>query len=86
MQEDESETDERLVRLNHGRCSGPQPAVCQYPGPSRPKGRGVGDRGTVVDILQAPGLPDKYVVEASGPDGITVWLGDFTADELAADT
>jgi hypothetical protein len=45
----------------------------------------VGDRGTVVDILQAPGLPDKYVVEASGPDGITVWLGDFTADELAAD-
>jgi hypothetical protein len=46
----------------------------------------VGDRGTIVDILRAPGLPDNYVVEASGPDGVTVWLGDFTADELAADT
>ena len=44
----------------------------------------VGDAGTIVDILQAPGSPDNYVVESSGPDGITVWLGDFTADELDA--
>lgn len=48
----------------------------------------IGDMGTVIDILCAPGLPDKYVVEASGVDGITIWLADFDADELApiADT
>ena len=44
----------------------------------------VGDVGTIVEILQAPGLSDRYVVETSGPDGITVWLGDFQAEELAA--
>jgi hypothetical protein len=44
----------------------------------------VGDVGTVVDILRAPELPDRYVVEASGPDGITIWLGDLEAEELAA--
>ena len=42
----------------------------------------VGDVGTVVDILSAPGLPDNYVVECSAPDGRTLWLGDFTAEEL----
>jgi uncharacterized protein YjaZ len=44
----------------------------------------VGDVGTLLDILQAPGLPDRYVVEASGADGITVWLGDFAGEELEA--
>ncbi len=42
----------------------------------------VGDIGTVVDILHAPNRPDDYIVESSGPDGITTWLGDFDADEL----
>jgi hypothetical protein len=42
----------------------------------------VGDIGTLVDILHAPGLADKYVVEASGPDGVTSWLADFAAEEL----
>lgn len=42
----------------------------------------VGDVGTLLDILHAPGLPDRYVVESSGADGITVWLGDFAAEEL----
>ena len=42
----------------------------------------VGDTGYVIDILQAPGLPDNYVVECSGPDGVDIWLGDFTAEEL----
>jgi hypothetical protein len=42
----------------------------------------VGDVGTLVDILNASGLPDRYVVESSGRDGITVWLGDFAAEEL----
>ena len=42
----------------------------------------VGDVGTLLDILHAPGLPDRYVVESSGEDGVTVWLGDFAAEEL----
>ena len=42
----------------------------------------VGDVGTLLDILTAPGLPDRYVVESSGPDGVAVWLGDFAAEEL----
>lgn len=43
----------------------------------------VGDVGVVVDILQAAGEPDSYVVESCGPGGITVWLGDFREEELA---
>jgi len=42
----------------------------------------VGDVGTIVDILHAPGAPDDYVVECIGPDGVTEWLGDFSADEI----
>ena len=42
----------------------------------------VGDMGTLLDILHAPGLPDRYVVESVGADGVTVWLGDFAAEEL----
>jgi hypothetical protein len=43
----------------------------------------IGDMGTIVDILHAPGLPNKYVVESSDADGITIWLADFDAEELA---
>jgi hypothetical protein len=42
----------------------------------------VGDVGTIVDILRAPGFPDDYVVEASLPDGTTLWLADFSEEEL----
>jgi hypothetical protein len=43
----------------------------------------VGDVGTVVDIFPGmDGKPDCYVVESSGADGVTVWLGDFSAAEL----
>lgn len=42
----------------------------------------IGDVGTLLDILHAPGLPDRYVVESSEADGVTVWLGDFLAEEL----
>ena len=42
----------------------------------------VGDIGTIVDILQAPDLPDGFVVESSGLDGATIWLGGFRAEEL----
>lgn len=42
----------------------------------------VGDYGTVVDVLRAAGLPDKYVVECCQADGSTLWLAEFFAEEL----
>lgn len=42
----------------------------------------IGDIGTLVDILHADGLPDRFVVECCEADGTTVWLSDFNADEL----
>ena len=42
----------------------------------------VGDMGTLLDTLTAPGHPDRFVVESSGPDGVSVWLADFAASEL----
>lgn len=42
----------------------------------------IGDVGTLLDILHSAGSPDRYVVESSGTDGVTVWLGDFAAEEL----
>jgi hypothetical protein len=44
----------------------------------------VGDTGTIVEILQSPNLPTKYTVEAVEPDGATLWLSDFDADEIVA--
>ncbi len=44
----------------------------------------VGDMGTIVDILQAQGLPNKFVVECSGPEGVDIWLADFSSEELEA--
>ena len=42
----------------------------------------VGDVGTLLHILTVLGLPDRFVVESSGPDGVSVWLADFAATEL----
>lgn len=42
----------------------------------------IGDYGTVVDILSAEGLPNKYVVESCLPDGGSLWLSEFYAEEL----
>lgn len=43
----------------------------------------VGDIGAITDILQAAGVPDRFVVEMSEPDtGKTIWLGDFEKEEL----
>jgi hypothetical protein len=39
----------------------------------------VGDAGTIVHVLG----PHDYVVESVDTDGMTVWLADFHADELA---
>ena len=43
----------------------------------------IGDIGTVVEILRAQGVPNKYVVECVIPDGQTIWLTEFLAEELA---
>jgi hypothetical protein len=43
----------------------------------------VGDVGTLIDVLSAPGAPSRYLVEMSGADGVTIWLGEFDAEELA---
>ena len=42
----------------------------------------VGDVGALLDVLHAAGRPDRYVVESSGANGVSVWLGDFSAEEL----
>jgi len=42
----------------------------------------VGDIGTVVEILDAEGQAAQFVVESVAPDGTTIWLADFTAEEL----
>ncbi len=42
----------------------------------------IGDVGTLLDILTAPNLPNRYVVECVADDGMTIWLGDFREDEL----
>ena len=42
----------------------------------------IGDTGTLVEILHASDLPDKYVVECSRQDGVTIWLSDFDAEEI----
>lgn len=44
----------------------------------------VGEVGIIVDILEAPGLRKKYVLECSASDGTTIWLGDFDAEEIDA--
>jgi hypothetical protein len=42
----------------------------------------VGDVGTLIDILHAEGLPEKYVVEKTDANGVPIWLSDFFEEEL----
>jgi hypothetical protein len=42
----------------------------------------IGDVGTLLDRLMAPGLKDRFVVEMSGEDGRTIWLSEFEEPEL----
>ena len=42
----------------------------------------IGDVGTLLDILRADGLPDRFVVESCESNGTAVWLADFQRDEL----
>ncbi len=42
----------------------------------------VGETGTLVEVLTANGLPNKYVVERCASDGTIQWLSDFWAEEL----
>jgi predicted extracellular nuclease len=43
----------------------------------------VGDRGTVVALLQRGSDAPGYYVECVDDDGLTVWLTEFDRDELA---
>ena len=43
------------------------------------RGPAVGDVGTLLDVLTAPGVADRYVVESSEGNGTTVWLGEYGA-------
>lgn len=65
----------RVVRLN-------RPADAYNWGPGYQRSPQVGDVGCIVEIYQTPGVPETYVVESVAPDGRTVWLADFTADEI----
>ena len=42
----------------------------------------IGDTGTALNIASAPNLPTHFIVEASSPNGIPDWPGDFVAEEL----
>jgi hypothetical protein len=42
----------------------------------------IGDTGTLIEVLHAAGLPDKYVVEKVDNDGRPIWLSDFDAEEI----
>ena len=42
----------------------------------------VGDVGTLLEVLRSPGVPDRFVVEMAGADGVPIWLADFLKEEL----
>jgi hypothetical protein len=42
----------------------------------------IGETGTLIDLLCAPNLPDMYVVENAGNDGIPIWMSEFMAEEI----
>lgn len=42
----------------------------------------VGDVGTFIQMLSAPGLSDRYVGEMTDPGGDPIWLADFVAEEI----
>ncbi len=46
------------------------------------RSRAVGDIGTVVEVLRAPGRPRAYLVECCDAAGATVWLSECLAEEL----
>jgi len=45
----------------------------------------IGDVGTLIDILHAEGLPDKYVVEKADTNGVPIWLSNFFEEELESE-
>lgn len=42
----------------------------------------LGDAGTIVDVIPGVDEPELYIVECSDSEGSTVWLGEFTAEEI----
>jgi hypothetical protein len=45
---------------------------------------GIGDRGTVVDVLRERRLADRLLVESCDSRGRTLWVADFPRDALVA--
>jgi len=42
----------------------------------------IGNTGALIDGLRAPNLPDKYVVENAGIDGIPILISEFLTEEI----
>lgn len=42
----------------------------------------VGDVGILIEILEADGIPNMYVVECIDKGGQTIWLSDLFAEEI----
>jgi len=59
-----------------------QPSTSYDPWQLNQRSPQVGDVGVFIDLLRAPGAPDRYVVEMSGADGVPVWLSEFFVEEL----
>jgi hypothetical protein len=42
----------------------------------------VGDTGTIIGMVRAPGIVDAFMVKSVADDGSTLWVAGFTADAL----
>ena len=68
-------SDVRILRLL-------QPATSYDPWRLNVRPPCIGDVGTIVEVRRSSGLPDTYVVENSGSDGVAIWLAVFLPEEL----
>ena len=46
----------------------------------------VGDTGALIDKLEAPDAPIRYVVENCDADGATIWMCEFVEEEIEIGT
>ena len=60
-----------------GHTTGPESATPDSPIPS------IGDIGTIVHLVDAPGRERRYIVESVAPDGRMRWLVEFGAADLS---
>lgn len=57
-------------------------AVPAWSDPASVTAPGLGDRGAIVQVLPAPDLPDRLLVECCESRGSTLWLAEFARDAL----